>query len=31
MCGLISFDLGSDYSSSLYILCIKVKSWSFLA
>jgi hypothetical protein len=32
MCGLISFDLDGDYThtSSLYILCVKVKPWSFL-
>jgi hypothetical protein len=32
MCGLFSFDLSSDctYTSSLYVLCVKVKPWIFL-
>jgi hypothetical protein len=32
LCGLFSFGLGSycTYISSLYVLCVKVKPWSFL-
>jgi hypothetical protein len=32
MCGLLSLDFGGDYThtSSLYVLCVKVKPWSFL-
>jgi hypothetical protein len=32
MCGLFSLDFGSDgtHTSFLCILCVKVKSWSFL-
>jgi hypothetical protein len=32
MCGLFSLDFGGDYThtSSLYVLCVKVKPWSFL-
>jgi hypothetical protein len=32
MCGLFSLDFGGDYThtSPIYVLCVKVKPWSFL-